>query len=360
MAGRLIASFRRQHSPSAGVSVELALESGDGRILVLFGPSGSGKTTILRCLAGLDRPQHGFIRYDDETWLDAARGIHVPPQERHVGYVSQEYGLFPHLTVGQNVRFGMQPLPDDADREVADILQTLRLGGMADRFPAQLSGGQRQRVALARVLARRPRLILLDEPLAALDLPLRDPMRLELRQFLRSIDVPSVIVTHDRVDALTIGDRMAVLANGSIRQIGAVADVFTRPVDADVAASVGVETVVAGEVVNSEGGLLTVRVGGLRAYAASSTITSGPVFMCIRAEDVLLETAAREGGSARNHWNGPITAVRYEGPIVRVTVNCGFPLTALLTRPAFDELRLQEGVWVSAVVKATAIHMIPR
>ena len=360
MAGRLIASFRRRHSQDVSVSAEFELESGDNRILVLFGPSGSGKTTILRCLAGLERPQEGFIRYDEETWFDAARGVHLPPQERRLGYVSQEYGLFPHLTVGENVRFGMQPAGNDSDRDLAAILQAVRLGGLADHRPAQLSGGQRQRVALARVLARRPRLILLDEPLAALDLPLRDPMRRELREFLRTIDVPSLLVTHDRVDALTVGDRMAVLADGSIRQVGAVEEVFSRPIDPSVAASVGVETVIAGDVVGNADGLLTVRIGGLTACAASTTVTAGAVFVCIRAEDVVIETAARGGASVRNHWSGPIVTVRPEGPVVRVTVDCGFPLAALLTKPAFDELKLQPGAWVSAAVKATAIHVIAR
>ena len=360
MAGRLIASFRYQHTASVTIGAEFELESGDQRILALFGPSGSGKTTILRCLAGLIRPQHGFIRYNDEIWFDAARRVHVPPQQRRLGYVSQEYGLFPHLTVGQNVRFGMPSGSAVSDREVANILESVRLGGTSGQYPAQLSGGQRQRVALARVLARQPQLILLDEPLAALDLPLRDPMRVELRQFLHGIDVPSIIVTHDRVDALTIADRMAVLVDGSIRQVAAVDEVFSRPADPAVAGSVGVETVIAGDVISSADGLLTVRVGNQTAYAASTGVVSGSVFVCIRAEDVVVETVASHRGSARNHWSGPITGVRDEGAVVRVAIDCGFALTALLTRPAFEELRLRAGVQVSAVVKATAVHLIPR
>ena len=359
MAGRLTASFRKQHTPSVSVSADLELESGDGRIMVLFGPSGSGKTTILRCLAGLDRPQQGFIRFDDETWFDAAAGIHVAPQRRRLGYVSQEYGLFPHLTVEQNIRFGM-PDSADAGRRVADILETVRLGSMATRVPSALSGGERQRVALARVLARQPRLILLDEPLAALDLPLRDPMRRELRAFLRSIDVPSMIVTHDRVDALTIGDRMAVLSGGAIRQTGSIDEVFSRPVDVTVAAAVGVEAVVPGEVVADADGLLTVRVGDADIRAVRGDGASGSVFVCIRAEDVMLETSVRGGVSARNHWTGEIVSVQHEGAVVRVGVNCGFALTALLTRPAYDELQLAPGKPVTAVVKATAVHLIAR
>jgi molybdate transport system ATP-binding protein len=361
MAGRLIASFRRRHSERVSIQADLELESGGGRIMVLFGPSGSGKTTILRCLAGLDRPQQGSIRYDDEIWFDAGRGIDLPPQQRRLGYVAQEYALFPHLTVAGNIRFGMQASShEEATARVGELLRTVHLEGTENRLPAELSGGERQRVALARVLARQPRLILLDEPLAALDLPLRDPMRRELRDFLRSIDVPSLIVTHDRVDALTIGDRMAVLVDGSVRQVGPVEEVFSRPVDAAVAASVGVETVVPGEVVDTAGDLVSVRVAETIVRVARAEPVSGLVFVCIRAEDVVLDNGAREGVSARNRWTARVAGARDEGSIVRVSLDCGFPLSALLTRPAFDELQLTGGAVVSASVKATAIHLIPR
>jgi molybdate transport system ATP-binding protein len=360
MAGRLIASFLRRHSPTVGIRADLALDAGDNRVMVLFGPSGSGKTTILRCLAGLDRPQEGFIRFGEQVWFDAAAGINRPPQQRRLAYVSQDYGVFPHLTVDQNIRFGMDAAVPDARDRVETILRTVHLEGMAGRFPRQLSGGERQRVALARALARDPQLILLDEPLAALDLPLRDPMRQELRQFLRSIDVPSVVVTHDRVDALTLGDRMAVLSGGYIRQVGPVHEVFSRPIDLAVAASVGVETVVPGDIVDSTNGLLTVRVGASRMLVAQAAVTAQSVFVCIRAEDVILEASPRGHVSARNQLTGRVTAIQPEGGVVRVTVNCGFSLNALITKPAYDELCITEDSAITAVVKATAVHLIPR
>jgi molybdate transport system ATP-binding protein len=360
VADRLIASFVRRHAPTVSVRADLELEAGDGRVMVLFGPSGSGKTTILRCLAGLDRPQEGFIRFGEEVWFDAAANIHRSPQERRLAYVSQDYSLFPHLTVEQNIRFGMEVAGTRARDRVDAILRTVHLEGMAGRFPTQLSGGERQRVALARALARDPLLILLDEPLTALDLPLRNPMRRELRQFLRSIDVPSVVVTHDRIDALTLGDRMAVLSGGSIRQVGPVHDVFSRPIDLAVAASVGVETVVPGEIIDSADGLVTVRVGASQIYVAQPSIAARSVFACIRAEDVTLEASRRTDVSARNQLTGRITAIQPEGGVVRVTIDCGFLLSALITRPACDELRLTEQSPVTAVVKATAVHLIPR
>ena len=185
-------------------------------------------------------------------------------------------------------------------------------------------------------------------------------MRRELRQFLRSVSIPSVVVTHDRVDALTLGDRMAVLSGGYIRQVGPVHEVFSRPVDLAVAASVGVETVAPGDIVGSANGLVTVRVGDSRIVAAQADMVAGSVFVCIRAEDVILESSPRGDVSARNQLTGRVTAVQTEGGVVRVTVDCGFSLSALITRPACDELRLTEHSSVTAVVKATAVHLIPR
>jgi molybdate transport system ATP-binding protein len=360
MAARLVASFVRRHPPAVSIRADLELDSGDSRVMVLFGPSGSGKTSILRCLAGLDRPQEGFIRFGDEVWFDAVSGVSRPPQQRRLAYVSQDYALFPHLTVEQNIRFGMDAVGVHARDRTDTILRTVHLEGMAARFPDQLSGGERQRVALARALARDPQLILLDEPLTALDLALRDPMRRELRQFLRSMDIPSVVVTHDRVDALTLGDRMAVLSGGYIRQVGPVHEVFTRPIDLAVAASVGVETVVPGEIVERVNGLVTVRVGASHIRVAHDAAISRSVFACIRAEDVTLEAAPRGDVSARNQLTGRVTATQPEGGVVRVTVDCGFSLSALITRPACDELHLTEHSPVTALVKATAVHLIPR
>jgi molybdate transport system ATP-binding protein len=177
---------------------------------------------------------------------------------------------------------------------------------------------------------------------------------------LRSIDVPSVVVTHDRVDALTLGDRMAVLSGGFIRQVGPVHEVFSRPIDLAVAASVGVETVVPGEIVDSSDGLVTVRVGASQIQVAQPSVAARSVFACIRAEDVTLETSPRTEVSARNQLTGRVTSIQPEGGVVRVTIDCGFLLSALITRPACAELSLAENSAVTAVVKATAVHLIPR
>jgi molybdate transport system ATP-binding protein len=326
----------------------------------LFGSSGSGTTTILRCLAGLERPQEGFIRFGDETWFDAAARVHLAPQARYVAYVSQDYGLFPHLTVAQNVMFGMAGRRQDRPRRAAALAASLHLEGLEQRLPTQLSGGERQRVALARALARTPRLILLDEPLAAIDLPLRDRLRRELRHVLTSIDVPSIVVTHDRTDALVLGDRLAVLAEGRVRQIGPVHDVFSRPSDLAVASTVGVETVVPGCVASASAGLVNVQVGGALVVSADSAEIGRDVFVCIRAEDVVLEKTTSFQLSARNQLPGRIISAELQGPVVRVALDCGFPLSALVTRPAYDDLRLATDTTVTVIIKATAVHLIDR
>jgi molybdate transport system ATP-binding protein len=217
-------------------------------VTVLVRTIRAGKTTVLRLIAGLDTPDAGTIRCGDEVWYDGARGIHLPPQKRRVGYLSQDYAVFPHLTVRGNVAYGARGGPCD------DLLARFELSELADRYPRQLSGGQLQRVALARALAPQPRLLLLDEPLSALDAPTRLRMRADLRQLLASVQVPAIVVTHDRTEALALGDSIAIMIDGRLRQAGAVESVFDCPADADVAAAVGVETICPARVVSRSAG----------------------------------------------------------------------------------------------------------
>ena len=198
------------------------------RVTVFLGSSGSGKTTVLRCLAGLEHPQRGHVRFGDCVWLDAARGTDLPPARRDIGVLFQDYALFPHLTVAQNIAFAAPSLHARAQR-VGELLDTFRLQGLEDRLPRELSGGQQQRVALARAVFRRPSLLLLDEPLSALDRPTGDELREELRSLIRSLAIPTYIVSHDRVDALMLADRTVVIDAGRIIQSGTTEEVFDRP-----------------------------------------------------------------------------------------------------------------------------------
>jgi molybdate transport system ATP-binding protein len=328
-------------------------------ITVLFGRSGSGKTTVLRSVAGLERPDRGSIRFGDEVWFDAARGIDVPPQRRVVGYLSQDYALFPHLTVSENIGYALRDRPPAARRaRVEELLTFLQIDGLGDRRPSQISGGQQQRVALARAVARRPRLLLLDEPLSALDGPSRDDIRPGLRQLIARFAVPAQIVTHDRAEAMALADDMVVLEAGEVRQHGRMQDVFSHPVDSAVARLVGIETVAPGRVVGGDEGLVTVEVGRARVVAVGVGRRGAEVAVCIHASDVLLFPTPAPPGSARNRWAARVLTVTPEGPLVRARLDAGFDLTALVTREAAAELDLREGRPVTAVVKAPSVRLI--
>jgi molybdate transport system ATP-binding protein len=361
MTSRLSFEVERRHAGGPIIRAALTEELAPGQVLVLFGPSGSGKTTVLRCLAGLDRPDAGVIRFAGETWFDGAAGIHVAPQGRRTGLLFQDHALFPHLSVEVNVRYGLHGLPPAEQRaRLGEISQLLGIEDLLARRPGQLSGGQRQRVALARAIAPRPRLLLLDEPLSALDAPTREELRGELRALLHRLGVPSLVVTHDRTEALALGDRLAVLAEGAVRQVGPVHEVFSAPSDLVVARSVGTENVVPARIVGREAGLVQVEVGGARVLAVDPGHVEGEVFACIRAEEVLLERAPDAVTSARNQLSGTVTAMSLEGPLVRVTLDCGFRLVALVTRPGAEQVGLAVGRSAVALVKAPAIRLVPR
>jgi molybdate transport system ATP-binding protein len=361
MSSGLTAAFERRFPGGPVVRVAVWLPTDTFSVTVLFGPSGSGKTTALRCLAGLDRPDAGHIGFGGETWFDAARRVHLPPQRRGVGYLSQEYALFPHLTVAGNIAYGLGGVgAAERQRRVREVAELFGLTGLEGRYPRQVSGGQQQRVALARALVRRPRLLLLDEPLSALDAPTRGQLRLELRRLLAGLRVPTLLVTHDRVEALALGDAVVVLDGGRARQSGPAAEVFARPADAAVARIVGVETVEPARVLEAAGGLATVTVGGARLAAVAPDANAGEVYACIRAEDVVLAKGDVAPGGTRNRLVGPVRALVREGPLVRVSLDCGFPLTALVSRQACLELGLREGLEVTALVEAPAVRLVPR
>jgi molybdate transport system ATP-binding protein len=313
-------------------------------VTVLFGASGSGKTTLLRLLAGLERPDSGSIVFRGRPWESLA------PQQRRAGFLFQDYALFPHLTVAENVAYAAPPAT------AAGLMEAFGLDDLADRLPHAISGGQQQRTALARALAAGPELLLLDEPLSALDAPTRLRMRYELRRLLLAGGVPSIVVTHDRMEAVALGDTLAVMVEGQIRQVGPVREVFQRPVDRQVAEAVGVENVAPAEIIGREGGLLILQVGGARLECVDSG-ESGSVVACIHAEDVAVTRDSAQVSSARNRLAGRVLAVIMEGALARVELDCGFPLVAVVTAQSAADLALREGEEVSAVVKATAVHL---
>jgi molybdate transport system ATP-binding protein len=329
--------------------------------LVLFGPSGSGKTTVLRSIAGLEWPERGTIRFISRTWLDTGSRIRISPQERRIGYMPQEYALFPTYSVSGNIAYGLGELSSvDRTKRVEEVIDLFQLRGLEAAKPAELSGGQQQRVALARAVAPRPQLLLLDEPLSALDVPTRQQLRGELRGLLKQLALPSIIVTHDWAEALMLGDVIAVMGDGQVLQVGSPQDVFSRPKNAGVAQIVGVETVVQGQVIEQANGLATVRVNGTTLKGLGADAIGSSVFVCIRAEDVVLEQAGSGITSARNHLIGKVSEIIPQGVMVQVKIECGFPLMAMVTRGALEDLSLTVGSPVVAAMKAGAVHLVPR
>jgi molybdate transport system ATP-binding protein len=361
MSAELTAEFEKHFPGGPRIQASLRLPVSGFSIAVLFGPSGAGKTTVLRCLAGLERPERGTIHFREEVWFDAAQGVFLPPQRRGIGYFFQDYALFPHLSVARNVAYGLGGLtPGERQRRVRDMLALVGLSGLEGRYPRQLSGGEQQRVALARALARRPRLLLLDEPLAALDVPTRLQLRRELKHWLAELEVPAVLVTHDRAEAIGLGDRVVVMDGGQVLQAGPVEEVFSRPANAAAARVVGVETVLPATVLAAAEGLADVALGSARVVALAQDIAPGACYVCVRAEDVVLEKGPIAPSSARNRLECRVQALTREGPLVRVHLDCGFPLMALITNQACQELGLRPGETLSALIKAPAVHLVAR
>lgn len=361
MAAEINLEIHKTYAGRATIVATFSLPIDPPSVTILFGPSGSGKTTILRCLAGLEQPEKGRIYVNGEAWFDAARKVYVPPQARGLGCMSQDYALFPNYTIEGNVAYGLGDCPKvERTTRVMETLRLLHIEELAQSYPSQLSGGQQQRVALARAIVRRPRLLLLDEPLSALDAPTRAKLCGELRVLLTRLAIPSVVVTHDWTEALALGDQIAVIDQGRILQTGRPQDVFSRPANADVARVVGVETVVQGMLTHMHEGLATVQVGEITLTAVALNGIGPEVFVCIRAEDVTLEPSESGATSARNHLAATVRTISSTGALAKVSVDCGFPLTALVTRSALEELHLQAGSPVRAAVKAGSVHLVPR
>ena len=277
-----------------GFTLDVRWEA-DQSVIGLFGPSGAGKTLTLQCLAGLIRPDAGRIVVGDRVFFDAAAGVDLPPQGRRIGYVFQGYGLFPHLTVARNIAFGLRGRPRAARaRRAAEVMERLGLGGLERRYPDELSGGQRQRVALGRALAIDPALLLLDEPLSALDAPLRRALRDELGEILRAWGTAAVVVTHDFTEAYRLADRIVVYENGRVVQAAPRAELLWQPASETVAKIMGLRNVLRGSVVKAAPDRIQLSWRGQTLEAVNSPTRSylpppeSPIAFFIRPEYVRL------------------------------------------------------------------------
>ena len=326
----------------------LAAELGVGaETLALVGPSGAGKTTVLRAIAGLADPDRGTIRLGEVAWFDSSRRLSLAPEQRSVGLVFQDYALFPHLNVRANVAFGAR----GGDAEVGELLERFRISGLARAKPATLSGGERQRVALARALARRPEVLLLDEPLAALDAHTRAAIRVEIRELLRELGLPTVFITHDFRDAATLADRAAVLVEGAIRQVGPVAELARRPADAFVAALTGNNLLRALARPDADGASLRLEDGQeLRVPEPCS----GPVGVVVAPWEARL----RADPPAANGVRGEVGSVtdlggRLEIRVGAMTVECA------ASEPAARSAREGAPAWVELPAAAISVVELP-
>ena len=340
--------------------LELALEveANAGECLALAGPSGAGKTSLLRVAAGLLRPQRGRVACQGDTWLDTERGIDLPPERRRCGYLFQEYALFPHLSAWQNVAYPQRAVPRAERRARAyELLERFGVERLADSRPATLSGGERQRVALARALARRPRALLLDEPLSALDARTRAGAARELAALLREAETPALLVTHDFLEAAQLGDRVGIVDAGRVVQEGSASELAAAPRSAFVADFTGA-VVLTGRARPGDQGLTLVELDGGGAVTSVDR-GEGPVAVSVYPWELALEPPqVVPHGSARNRLGAEVLSLTTLGNRVRVGLAASQPLAAELTRASAEALDLRPGRRVTVAWKAAATRLI--
>jgi molybdate transport system ATP-binding protein len=339
-----------------GFALEAALTVGEGETVALVGPSGAGKSTCLAIVAGLLRPDSGRVVCGGEVWCDVADGIHRPPEQRRTGMLFQEFALFPHRSVGDNVRYGSRARGrsrQDAGRSAAKWLERLGLAHLADRPVGSVSGGERQRVALARALASEPRVLLLDEPFGALDVTTRGSVRAELRRFLAECGLATLLVTHDPVDALALGERVAVMEEGRLIQAGPREELLAHPRTSFVADLAGLNLFRA-ELAGGTG-LKEARVGPVVFHVLADG-RSGESFLAFAPSEVALSAEASRG-SPQNVFAGVVVDVLPLADRLRVVLDAGVRLVAEVTREAASALSLRVGASASASIKATAIRV---
>jgi molybdate transport system ATP-binding protein len=337
------------------LDLEVAFEVGDGECLAVAGPSGAGKTSVLRVVAGLLRPERGVVEVGGDTWLDTERGVDVDPERRRCGYLFQEYALFPHLSAWQNVAYPLRG-PDRRERAL-ELLERFGVAGLADARPRTLSGGERQRVALARALARRPRVLLLDEPLSALDARTRAHAARELAAVLREVEVPALLVTHDFVEAATLGDRVGIVDAGRVLQQGTPSELAAAPRSAFVADFTGA-VVLTGLARAGADGLTHVELDGGGAVTSTDR-AEGRVAVSVYPWEIAIEPPDEAPhGSVQNRLPAEVLTVTVLGNRVRLGLAGPQPLAAEVTRASADALGLRPGVGVTASWKAAATRLV--
>lgn len=346
--------------------LDVAFQADDG-LIVLFGPSGSGKSLTIQAVAGIVQPDTGRIVLDSQALYDSARGLSLPPQKRRVGYVPQQYALFPHLTVADNIGFGLTTLSRRTRAvRVGELLDAFAMQGFEQRLPHQLSGGQQQRVALARALAVQPRLLLLDEPFAALDAVLRETLRQELLQVQARWHIRMLLVTHDLADVYALGQRVIVYDGGRVLQQGTRDEVFFRPVNRRVAEFVRTGNILPAVVEQAEAETLWLRWHGHRLASAPQPLAPGTlVDICIRPTQVLIVRPDRLTSRPReNILTGQIVgmAMHTETYTLQMRLDCSqeaYDLDIVLPGYVYERLALRPGIPLTVELRRQALHVIP-
>ena len=325
---------------------ELDLEIEEGEFLTLLGPSGCGKTTTLRLIAGFIEPTSGNILLGEEDVTG------LPPQHRKIGMVFQDYALFPHLTIRDNIGFGLKERgagKSEIDARVRELLDLVQLPGVGDRYPAELSGGQAQRIAVARAVAYPPRVLLMDEPLGALDLKLRESMQIELRRIQRELKITTVFVTHDQTEAMNMSDRIVVMNNGLIEQVGSAEEIYDNPRTKFTADFVGQINLIEGDVIGAEGDYTMLRVTddtAIRARAVNGD-ARGSFAIAIRPEHLRIVGEA-EAAQDQNQLEGRVLGTIFSGNLLKVFVDIGMEKPLVLEdRPQNVALRDGDSVRVA-------------
>ena len=330
---------------------DVNLEVRRGEYFVVMGPTGAGKTLLLQLIAGIHYPDSGKIILDD---VDVT---YLPPEKRSIGYVPQNYALFPHMFVKDNIGYGLRIRgypKDKVEEETRELSTKLGINHLLERRVSTLSGGEQQRVALARALIIKPKILLLDEPLSALDPETREEIREYIKEIRKILKFTAIHVTHDFVEAVDLGDRMAIMFNGEILQVGEPIEIINNPRNELIASFTGAKNLFKGKVIARRGELAEIDLGGVRIYAATRKL--GEVMVAIRPENIiiLLEKARI---SARNVLEGVIEEISEKPPYVSLKVDAGLPFTIYLTRNALEDLNLRVGRRVYLAFKASAISV---
>ncbi len=337
-----------------------ALDVREGEVLALIGPNGAGKSTLLRLINLLERPGQGDITYWDGSHLANLSRKQRRLLGLQMAMVFQDALLFKR-TVRANISYGLRVRGmgrKERKGQIDEMLDLLGLGELADRDALSLSGGEAQKVSLGRALVLKPRILLMDEPFASLDYPSRMAMRNEIMGIIKEMGVTALYVTHDHHEVLEMADRIAVLHEGRIQQVGTPGDIFNSPVNETVASFIGVETILEGRAVHCKEGLTCARVNGVDVQVLAEARTGEKLKLVIHPEEVLILRDSAEAGSARNRFKARITGMAVLGPLVKVTLDCGFRLVSYITRTSLSEMGLDVGDEVTAAFKATAVHVI--